>query len=58
VKRFYHQWLEKWSPFYPGGAATAVVFEVTPRRIEVVDVAAGITGDTRNWAPPSVEMKH
>ena len=50
-------WLAKWAPFYPGGAATAVVFEVTPRRIEIVDVAAGIVGDTRTWAPPSVDMK-
>ncbi|MEA2237860.1 MAG: hypothetical protein QOC81_2584 [Thermoanaerobaculia bacterium] len=50
-------WLEKWAPFYPGGAASAVVFEVTPQRIEIVDVAGGIVGDPQTWAPPSVDMK-
>jgi general stress protein 26 len=50
-------WLEKWTPFYPGGATSAIVFEVTPRRIEIVDVAAGIVGDSRTWAPPSVDIK-
>jgi general stress protein 26 len=51
------RWLEKWTPFYPGGAAAAVVFEVTPRRIEVVDVARGIVGDPQTWAPPAVDLK-
>lgn len=51
------RWLEKWAPFYPGGAAAAVVFEVTPRRIEIVDLARGIVGDTQTWAPPSVDIK-
>jgi Uncharacterized stress protein (general stress protein 26) len=52
------RWLEKWTPFYPGGAANAVVFEVTPRRIEIVDVAGGIVGDPKTWAPPSVDIEH
>ena len=51
------RWLEKWTPFYPGGAAAAVVFEVTARRIEIVDVACGIVGDAQTWAPPSVDIK-
>ena len=51
------RWLEKWTPFYPGGAAAAVMFEVTPRRIEIVDVAGGIVGDPQTWAPPSVDIK-
>jgi PPOX class probable F420-dependent enzyme len=51
------QWLEKWTPFYSGGAGAAVVFEVTPRRIEIVDVARGIVGDPQTWAPPSVDIK-
>ena len=50
-------WLEKWTPFYPGGADGALVYEVTPIRIEIVDVARGIMGDTETWKPPSVEMK-
>ena len=51
------RWLQKWTPFYPGGAAAAVLFEVTPRRIEVVDVKRGIVGDPQTWAPPSVDIK-
>lgn len=50
------RWLEKWTPFYPGGAAAAVLFEVTPRRIEIVDVARGILGDLQTWVPPSVDI--
>ncbi len=51
------RWLEKWTPFYPGGANAAVLFEVTPRRIEVVDVKRGVVGDPQTWAPPSVDIK-
>ena len=51
------RWLEKWTPFYPGGAAAALVYEVTPQRIEVVDVAAGIMGDAQTWLPPSVGLE-
>jgi general stress protein 26 len=50
------RWLEKWTPFYPGGAGGALVYEVTPVRIEVVDVARGIMGDATTWKPPSIEM--
>lgn len=50
------RWLEKWTPFYPGRADT-VLFEVTPRRIEVVDVSSGVVGDPRTWTPPAVDLK-
>lgn len=50
-------WLQKWTPFYPGGAGSAVVYEVTPRRIEIVDVARRIVGDAQTWTPPSVDIK-
>ena len=51
------RWLEKWTPFYPGGAGEAVLFEVIPQRIEVVDIARGIVGDAQTWAPPSVDIE-
>jgi len=51
------RWLEKWTPFYPGGADGALVYEVTPLRIEIVDVARGIMGDSQTWTPPAIEMK-
>ena len=51
------RWLQKWTPFYPGGANGAALFEVTPRRIEVVDVKRGVVGDPQTWAPPSVDIK-
>ena len=50
------RWLEKWTPFYPGGAETSVLYEVIPVRIEVVDVARGIVGDPQTWLPPSVSI--
>jgi general stress protein 26 len=52
------RWLQKWTPFYSGGAGSALLFEVTPQRIEVVDVARGVVGDPKTWAPPSVDFKH
>jgi general stress protein 26 len=51
------QWLQKWTPFYPGGGAAAVLYEVTPQRIEVVDVKRGIVGDPQTWSVPYVDMK-
>ena len=52
------RWLEKWTPFYRGAAfSSAVVYEVIPRRIEIVDVAGGIVGDSQTWLPPSVDIK-
>jgi len=51
------RWVKKWTPFYPGGAAGAILIEVTPRRIEVIDVARGIAGDPKSWLPPSVDFK-
>ena len=50
-------WLERWTPFYPEGATTALLIEVTPLRIEVVDINRGVIGDPKTWLPPSVEIK-
>lgn len=51
------RWLKKWTPFYPGGADTAVLYEVIPSRIEVVDISRGIVGDPETWTPPSVDLQ-
>jgi general stress protein 26 len=51
------RWLEKWTPFYPGGPTATAMFEVTPLRIEVVDVGRGVVGDAKTWAPPFVDMR-
>lgn len=50
-------WVEKWTPFYPGGAASAALYEVTPLRIEVVDSKHGVSGDQQTWRPPVIEMQ-
>ena len=57
AKRVENVWLEKWTPFYPGGATGAVVYEVTPVRLEVVDSSRGVVGDSKTWTPPSVDFK-
>lgn len=51
------RWLEKWTPFYPSGADSALVYEVLPERIEIVDVARGIVGDESTWLPPALELR-
>jgi general stress protein 26 len=51
------RWIEKWTPIYPGGRSSATVFEVTPVRIEVVDIVHGVVGDSQTWMPPSVTMR-
>jgi general stress protein 26 len=57
ARRVEQRWLPKWTPFYPGGAASAVVFEVKPVRIEVVDSSRGVTGDKQTWLPPAIEFR-
>lgn len=52
------RWLGKWTPFYPGGADDALLYEVTPSRIEVLDVARGIVGDPATWTPPAIEFQN
>jgi general stress protein 26 len=51
------RWLEKWTPFYPSGADSALVYEVLPGRIEIVEVARGIVGDESTWLPPALELR-
>lgn len=50
------RWLSKWSPHYPGGPATAAMYEVAASRIEVVSIAHGVVGDDATWTPPSIEI--
>lgn len=52
------RWMQKWTPFYPGGADGATLFEVTAHRIEIVDIASGVISTQQSWEPPSIEMKH
>ena len=56
VKEKQRRWLEKWTPFYPGGAEGSILYEVIPVRIEVVDVARGVVGDPETWLPPSISF--
>ena len=50
------RWLDKWTPHYPGGFASAAMYEVVPSRIEVVSIAHSIVGDDATWTPPVIEL--
>jgi general stress protein 26 len=49
-------WFEGWTPFYPGRERAAAMYEVTPRRLEVVSEADGVVGDSLTWAVPVVRL--
>jgi general stress protein 26 len=50
-------WKEEWKPFYLDRDKGLVLISFTPTRLEVVNIAKGILGDTRHWQPPSVVIK-
>lgn len=46
-------WKPEWTPFYPDRDRSVVMYEVQPRRLEVVSPGEGVEGDTLTWAPPT-----
>jgi general stress protein 26 len=47
-------WHTEWTPFYPGKERAAAMYEVVPRRLEVVSEADRVVGDSVTWAVPAV----
>lgn len=47
-------WKDEWQAFYPNRDKDYLLIEVRPERLEVVNVAKGIIGDSRTWNPPAV----
>ncbi len=49
-------WKPEWKEFYPDRAKDFILIEVTPQRMEVVDVKRGVLGDPKTWRPPVVRF--
>ena len=50
-------WNPAWNEFYPDRDTSVVLIEVTPERLEVVDIKRGINGDKLTWRAPSVRIR-
>jgi general stress protein 26 len=49
-------WQRRWDAFY-AKRADALLIEVVPEQLEVVDVARGIEGNPETWHPPTVRFE-
>jgi len=49
-------WQKQWDAFY-ASRSDALLIEVVPERLEVVDIARGIEGDRGTWQPPTVRFE-
>jgi general stress protein 26 len=49
-------WQKRWDAFY-ASRSDALLIEVVPERLEVVDVARGIEGNPETWQPPTVRFE-
>lgn len=51
-------WKDDWKAFYPDRDKSYLLIEVRPLRLEVVNTKTGIVGTSRDWQPPSVNLRH
>src|SRR5262249_43833012 len=49
-------WQKQWNAFY-ASRSDALLIEVVPELLEVVDIARGIEGDPKTWQPPTVRFE-
>ena len=49
-------WYAEWTPFYPQREKGAALYEVLPRRLEVVSEADSVVGDPVTWGVPGVRF--
>ena len=52
-----NRWKDEWKKFYPDRDKSYLLIEVTPERLEVVNVSKGILGDPQDWRPPSFNLR-
>ena len=53
-----NRWKDEWEAFYPNKQENYVLIKVSPKWMEVISYAHGITGDTITWQPPKVLFNH
>ena len=49
-------WQKRWDAFY-ASRSDALLIEVVPEQLEIVDVARGIEGNPETWLPPTVRFE-
>jgi len=50
-------WKDDWKAFYPDRDKSYLLIEVRPLKLEVVNTKTGVVGTSRDWAPPSVNLR-
>jgi len=50
-------WKDDWKVFYPDRDKNYLLIEVRPVRLEVVNTKTGVVGTSRDWQPPSVNLR-
>jgi len=50
-------WYAEWTPFYPQRERGAALYEVVPRKLEVVSEADSVVGDPVTWGVPEVRFR-
>lgn len=50
-------WYAEWTPFYPLRERGAALYEMVPRRLEVVSEADSVVGDPVTWGVPGVGFR-
>ena len=50
-------WKDDWKAFYPDRDKSYLLIEVRPVRLEVVNTKTGVVGTSRDWAPPSANLR-
>jgi general stress protein 26 len=49
-------WKEEWGAFYPDYPQGYALIRVSPEWMEVISESRGITGDSKTWQPPIVQL--
>lgn len=49
-------WNPAWTPYYSDRDTSVVLIEVTPERLELVDIKRQISGDPLTWRPPTLQL--
>ena len=51
------RWKDDWKAFYPDRDKSYLLIEVTPQRLEVVNINKGVVGTSPTWQPLSVDFR-
>ena len=49
-------WKEEWDQFYQNKDSTFTLIKVIPKKLEIINYEHGITGSSKTWAVPHIEL--